>query len=398
MKLLKQIKKLEGKRVLMRVDFNVGIDKHGKIDTENALKIEKTLPTIKYLVKNKARVILMAHLGRPGGKVSEDLKLDAVAEYVSGCLKKKIKKIDYIVGAEAQKEALKLKNGQILLLENLRFDIREEKNDKNFAKELAKLGDVYVNEAFAVTHRKAASVCAITEFLPSYAGFLLEEEVKALGYVLNSPKKPVVVVMGGLKFETKMPVIKKMLPKADHILLGGGLAVTVVAALGYKVGSTVIGKENFKDALAIAKNKKVKMPIDFIAGLADGKEAHYVVIPKKPGILCKKPQSIFDIGPATFQDWSKIIKEAKTIVWNGPMGFFEQKPYDHASKAIAYLVGARSKGNAYGIIGGGETLAALEKTKMTKYIDHVSTGGGAMLEFMSGKKLPGLIALGYKSK
>jgi len=396
MKLLKQIKKLEGKRILMRVDFNVGLDKTGHINAENALKIEKTLPTIKYLVKNKAKVILMAHLGRPGGKVLEELKLDAVAEYVSNCLKKKIKKINQIVGVEAQKEVSKLKNGQILLLENLRFDIREEKNDKSFAKELAKLGVVYVNEAFAVTHRKATSVCAITEFLPSYAGFLLEEEVKALGYILNSPKKPIVVVMGGLKFETKMPVIKKMLPKANHILLGGGLAVTVAAALGYKVGATEIGKESFKDALAIVKNKKVKMPIDFIAGLANGEEAHYVVIPKKPGILCKKPQSIFDIGPATFQEWSKIIKEANTIVWNGPMGFFEQESYAHASCSIAYLVASRSKGKAYGIVGGGETLAALEKTQMTKYIDHVSTGGGAMLEFMSGKKLPGLISLGYK--
>ncbi|MBI5731877.1 MAG: phosphoglycerate kinase [Candidatus Magasanikbacteria bacterium] len=390
---MRQIKNLTGKRVLMRVDFNVGFNKEGKIEPEDAIKIERTLPTIKYLVKQKAKIILMAHLGRPEGKAVGDLRLDGVAEYVSASLKKSIIKLDGIIGPAVEKVINKMKNGQIILLENIRFEEGEEANSAALAKELARQGDIYVNEAFAVSHRQAVSVCAITKFLPSYAGFLLEEEIKALSYLLEKPKKPVVVIMGGLKFETKLPVIKKLLPKAEAMLLGGGLASTVLAASGYGVGASKIGKEYFSEARQVAGSKKIFLPRDVVAGKVNGIDYLRVLVPKEKVDLCGSDYAIYDIGPETIRTWAKIIKGANTLIWNGPMGYFEKPPFDKGSASIAYLVGARAKGKAYGVVGGGETLAVLTRSKMVQYIDHVSTGGGAMLEFLSGKKLPGLEAL-----
>ncbi len=395
MKYLRQIKNLADKRVLMRVDFNVGL-KDGKIKSEDALKIEKTLPTIKYLVHKKAKVILMAHLGRPEG-IDLKLSLEPVKDFVEKQLGQKIKFLKIVklenYLSEAEKESKNLQKDEILLLENIRFFAGEEKNDQKFGKELSKLGDIYVNEAFGVSHRQAASVCAVTKYLPSYTGLLLEQEIKALSYLLNKPKKPVVAIMGGLKFETKIPLIKKILPKADYILLGGGLSSTSIATLGYSVGGSKIDKDYFKEVKAIVKNKKIKLPIDFVVGNGETGDHKHVYLPSKKGPICNKSSAILDVGPATLREWAKIIKIANTLVWNGPVGYFEKKPFDHGTRAVALLVGARSKGRAYGVTGGGETLAALERSKMTEYIDHVSTGGGAMLEFLSGKKLPGLAAL-----
>lgn len=393
MKYLRQLKNLTGKRVLMRVDFNVGFNKEGKIEAEDAIKIERTLPTIKYLIKQKAKIILIAHLGRPEGKRMPELKLDGVAEYVSASLEKKIVKLDDVVGMVVEHHVSKMKNGQVVLLENIRFERGEEENSSALAKELAKLGDVYVNEAFGVSHRKAASICAITKYLPSYVGLLLEEELKAMDYILKKPKKPVVVIMGGLKFETKLPVIKKLLPKADQVLLGGGLASTVLASLGYEVGSSKIGKEYFAEAKKVGENKKVFFPIDVIAGKKDSREYKHCPVESKNKTVCVGDLAIYDIGPHTVKAWAEMIKKANTIIWNGPMGFFEQHPFEKGSASIAYLVGARSKGPAYGVVGGGETLAVLARSKMVQYIDHISTGGGAMLEYLSGKKLPGLQSL-----
>lgn len=393
MKYLRQIKNLTGKRVLMRVDFNVGFNKEGKIEPEDAIKIERTLPTIKYLVKKKAKIILIAHLGRPEGQRVKELRLDGVAEYVSQSLKKTITKLDDVLGLTVAHQVSKMKNGQIILLENIRFEIGEEINSPVLAKELAKLGDIYVNEAFGVSHRKAASVCAITKYLPSYAGLLLEQEIKAMDYVLKKPKKPVVVIMGGLKFETKLPVIKKLLPKADQVLLGGGLSSTVLAALGYTVGSSKIGKDYFSEAKKVGQNKKVFLPLDVVAGRKDSSDYRNCLVEKKTKEVCLGDLAIYDIGPNTIRAWSEIIKKANTIIWNGPMGFFEQPPFDKGSLSLAYLVGARSKGPSYGIVGGGETLAVLARSQMTQYVDHISTGGGAMLEYLSGKKLPGLQSL-----
>ncbi|MCX6779165.1 MAG: phosphoglycerate kinase [Candidatus Magasanikbacteria bacterium] len=393
MKYLRQLKNLEGKRVLMRVDFNVGFNKEGKIEPEDAIKIERTLPTIKYLVKQKAKIILVAHLGRPDGKIVEGLRLNGVADFVSEALKKKITKLDDVYGLIVEHQVRTMKNGQIILLENIRFEEGEETNSSALAKELSKLGDIFVNEAFGVSHRKAASICAITKYLPSYAGLLLEEEIKAMDYVLKKPKAPVVVIMGGLKFETKLPVIKKLLPKADQVLLGGGLSSTVLAALGYEVGSSNIGKEYLAEAKKIGENKKVFIPVDVVAGRKDSQEYKHCPVEKHSKKVCVGDLAIYDIGPHTVRAWAEIIKKANTIIWNGPMGFFEQHPFDKGSLSIAYLVGARSKGPAYGIVGGGETLAVMARSKMVQYVDHISTGGGAMLEYLSGKKLPGLQSL-----
>jgi len=393
MKYLRQLKNLTGKRVLMRVDFNVGFGHDGIIAEEDAIKIEKTLPTIKFLIGKNAKIILMAHLGHPKGQIKEDLRLNGVADYVSKILKKKINKLDEIIGPNVEAAVKKMKNKEIILLENIRFDPREEKNDKNFAKGLAKFGDIYVNEAFAVSHRNAASVSAVTKYLPSYAGLLLEKEIKALSCFLKKLKKPVVIIFGGLKFETKLPVIKRLLPKADYALLGGGISNTVFAALDYGVGASKIGREYFSEAKKVGVNRKVRLPLDVVVGEINGKDYFRVLVPKEKINLCGANYGIYDIGPATIRAWSVFIKKANTIIWNGPVGYFEKAPFDKGSASVAYLVGARSKGKAYGVVGGGETLSVLTRSKMIQYIDHVSTGGGAMLEFLSGKKLPGIVAL-----
>lgn len=394
MRFLRQFKNLKNKKVLVRVDFNVELTKDGRVEPAEAFKIESVLPTIKYLIEKKAKVILMTHLGRPKGNPSPEFKIDPVADYLSDVLKKLIRKARGVIGPTVEKEVAKLKPGEILMLENLRFEKGEEENDPSFAKSLAKLGDIYVNDGFAVCHRQAASVSAITKHLPSCAGFLLESEIKFLSKVMKNPRQPMILVMGGLKFETKLPMIEKFLSKADKILVGGGLASACFKALGYGVGQSVIDNEYLALAKKIAGNKKVLLPIDVIVGRIDEEcNFHHLPVPEKPCVLVKPPFAIYDVGPATIREWAKLIKKAQTIVWNGPLGYFEQKPYDTATLAMARLVATRSKGKAFGVVGGGETVAALRRSQMMEFVDHVSTGGGAMLEFLAGKRLPGLEAL-----
>ncbi len=395
MKFLRQAKNLKNKRVLVRVDFNVALGADGQVKPGEAFKIEAVLPTIKYLLAKKAKIILMSHLGRPNGQVVPALKMDPVADYLSEVLKKLIKKVDGIIGPVIEKEIAKMKVGQILMLENLRFEKGEEDNDSKFAKELARLGDIYINDAFGVCHRQAASVVAITRFLPAFAGFLLEAEIKALSKITRKPKKPFLLIMSGLKFETKLPVIEKLLPKADQILLGGGIASTCLKAMGYGIGDSLVDNEYLSLAKKISREKKILLPIDVIVGSKNKPcDFYHLPIPVKPMILCRSPYAIYDVGPATIQVWAKLIKKANTLVWNVPLGYFEQRPYDFGTMAIARLVAARAKGKAFGVAGGGETIAAaLRQCKMTEFMDHVSTGGGAMLEFLAGKKLPGIEAL-----
>lgn len=403
MKFLRQIKNLKNKRALVRVDFNVALGVDGRVEptealgrspTGEAFKIEAVLPTIKYLLEKKAKIILMSHLGRPGGKARSSLRIDPVADYLSEVLKKLVKKEPGVTGAEVEKEVAKLKAGEILMLENLRFAKGEEENDPRFAKELARLGDIYVNDAFSVSHRPAASVSAITKFLPAYAGFLLETEIKALSRIIQKPKKPFLVLMGGLKFETKLLVIEKLLPKVDKILLGGGLASTCLKAMGYGVGDSLVDNDYLSLAKKISQEKKILLPIDVIVGSKNKPcDFYHLPIPVKPMILCPSPYAIYDVGPATIQAWAKLIKKANTLVWNGPLGNFEQRPYDFGTLAMARLIAGRAKGKAFAVVGGGETIAALRQSKMAEFVDHVSTGGGAMLEFLAGKKLPGLEAL-----
>ena len=397
LKTLKQIKNLKDKRVLVRVDFNVPI-KNGKVQDDS--RIRASLPTIKYLLENDAKVILVSHLGRPEG-MDKKLslapvleKLKQISNFKSTSLEDRFPIFNQlpIVNLEQAKIAIEtMKQGQVIMLENIRFFEEEEKNDKKFAKQLAKLVDVFVLDGFAVAHRETASVSGVAKYLPAYAGLLLESEILNLSQLMIKPKKPYIAVLGGAKIETKLPVLKSVLKHADFILLGGGLVNTCLWAKGYEIGKSLLNKDFKKEALRLWKNKKIIFTVDVVVGDLKGKKYRVVNLNKKNEI--KNSEAILDIGPATIRLYTKYIKSAQTLVWNGAMGYFEQKPYDIGTLSIARLVASRSKGKAFGVIGGGETIQTMEMVGMMSDIDFISTGGGAMLEFLSGKKLPGLKAL-----
>jgi len=385
---ISKVKNLSGKRVLLRADFNVPL-KNGKI--KEAYKIEKSLPTIEFLSKKGARLILVSHLGRPKG-ADKKLSLKPVAAELEKLLKKKIKLVGVGDWRKVQTATEKIKKGEIILLENIRFIKGEEKDDPKLARELAGLADIFVLDGFAVAHRDSASVSGVAKHLPSYAGLLLAEEVAGLSRLLEKPKKPFVAVVGGIKMETKIPLLKKLLAKADRVLLGGGIANTCFWAKGMKTGRSSVEK-NFKViARSLLKNKKVVLPVDVVVGGAKGEKARAVQLDRKFKALDSRI-GVFDIGPRTISLFAKHIKGANTLVWNGAMGMFEQHPYQFGTYSIARLFGSRAKGKAFGVCGGGETVEVLKKLKLMEEIDLVSTGGGAMLEFLSGKKLPGLAAV-----
>ncbi|MFH1375540.1 MAG: phosphoglycerate kinase [Patescibacteria group bacterium] len=392
---LKTVRDIEvkGRRVLVRVDFNVSL-KNGKV-ADNA-RIEQALPTIKYLLKSKAKVILLSHLGRPQGKVVEDLRLDPVARELEKLLKKKIKKANDCVGTEVGELASKLKDGEILLLENTRFHPEEQSNDSAFAKKLASLGDVFVQEAFGAVHRAHASVSGIGKILPTVAGLLLEKEVNALTKVFDNPQKPLVLVLGGAKIDTKIGVLRKFCELADAILLGGGLGNTFLSAEGFEVGESLYEENKLEIAQeivmeALAGSCKIALPNDVIC--IDGSEEPSERSKTLPFRADAIPFSmkVFDIGERTRRQFSEIIRKAGTVIWNGPVGLFEVGPFASGTKAIAE---ACAETSATTILGGGDTVAALEKFSIpNKKFTHVSTGGGAMLEFLEGKQLPGLGAI-----
>lgn len=397
---IKQIKNLKNKRVLLRVDFNVPM-KNSKIIDDS--RIKSSIPTIEYLLKKKAKVILVSHLGRPEG-YDKKLSLEPVAKRASELLNKKVEFLKIKRLEDYFRKDVGAYGNTPVLLENIRFfngDKDGVGTGPDLSRQLANLADIFVLDGFAVAHRAAASVSGVAKYLPSYAGLLLEKEIAGLSKATQKPKKPYVVVLGGVKMETKLPVLKNLLPKADYVLVGGGLASTYFWAKGYKVGQSLIDKEYKKEALALLKNKKVVLPVDVVVGDENGKRARVVAAGAglKPALTAAgaglKPatEAIYDIGPETIRLYAKYIKKAQTIVWNGAMGYFEQKPYDTGTLSIARLVASRSKGQAFGIIGGGETLQAMEMTKMGEYLDLISTGGGALLEFLAGVKLPGLKAL-----
>lgn len=392
-KSIAKIKNLKNKVVLLRLDLNVTW-RGAALTADESFRLEAIVPTIEFLRKHRAKVVLLSHLGRPQGRMNLDLSLAPVIRYLSKILGRNIRFVPQLGGPAVKKQIKKMRGGEIIALENLRFDPREESNDNGLAKELASLGDLYVNDAFAVCHRAAASVVAITKYLPCYAGLLLEKEVKNLSKVLRQPKRPLVIIMGGLKFETKIPVIKKLLSLTSKIMLGGGLSSTVLAAAGYGVGGSIIDKDYFSQAAKLFKNKKLMLPLDVIVGSKKNlKNYRRVILPGRPIQLVNESEAIYDIGPATIASWALEIKKAASIIWNGPVGYFESPPFDAGTRSIAILVGSRSSGRAYGVVGGGETVAALMASQMFKYVDHVSTGGGAMLEFLAGKQLPGLLTL-----
>lgn len=387
---------LSDKRVLLRVDFNVPIE-NGKVQDLN--RIKSALPTIKYLLKKNCRIVLVSHLGRPDGRVVKSLSLKPV--FVA--LKKMLPsvKMRFVEGKinEQLVEKVRGMNDQIIFLENLRFDSREEKNDERFSTLLAKLGRVYVNEAFSVCHRESASVVGVTKSLPEFAGLNLKREVEFLGKALN-PKKPAIAIIGGAKLDTKIGVIKNFLKIYDYVLIGGAAANTFFAALGYDVGASLIDKKMLTEVKTLLKSKKVLLPKDMIIcnngesgkgerGEKSGKGGRIAAIGQNKD-LCEANESIVDIGPATIVFYSEQIKKARTIVWCGPMGLLEDKKFRKGSVDLAKVIG---KSKAIKIAGGGETEYAIQLAKQRKKFSFISTGGGAMLELLEGKELPGLINL-----
>lgn len=375
---------VKGKCVLVRVDFNVPL-KEGKVIDDS--RIRAALPTIAYLRRKGAKVILMSHLGRPDGKVVEDLRMHPVAERLSKLLKFPVHCAADCIGAEVEDQIKGLHDGDVLLLENLRFYPEEEANNRMFAQKLAGFSDFYVNDAFGTCHRAHASVAAITEFLPSAAGFLLEREVKMLSSLLKAPKRPFVAVMGGVKVSDKIGVIDNLLKKVDAILIGGAMMFTFYKALGWEIGKSKFEADKVKLAKALLKKgkKKILLPTDVV--VSDGN-----VLPANN--LLNKSIGL-DIGPETQQIYAEIITEAKTVFWNGPMGMFEDKKFAKGTYAIANAM-AKCKGTT--VVGGGDSVAAVEQLKLGSKFSHVSTGGGASLEFLEGKVLPGITALDNNEK
>lgn len=369
---------VEGKKVLVRADFNVEGDDN---------KIIATLPTIRYLLANNCRVILISHLGRPKGKVAEELRLDGVADRLSRLLDKDVKKLDENTGREVKKAVDEMKGGDVLLLENIQFNPGECNKDENFAKELASLADVFVLDAFGQSHRDYASLTMIQKFLPSYAGFLLEKETDVLGHVIERPKRPFVAVLGGAKVSDKIRLIESLLEKVDRLLIGGAMAFTFLKARGLSVGNSKVEDSYVSEAARLLESGKIVLPVDVVVAdrfdaEADSRIASSESIPS--GWLG------LDIGPESVKMFERELGKAKTVVWNGPLGVFE---FDEFSKGTVGLARFLSKSKATTIIGGGDTLVAVRKAGVEGKFTHTSTGGGAMLEFLEGKKLPAIEAL-----
>ena len=379
-----------GKKVLVRVDFNVPLNDKGEITDDT--RITASLPTIQYLLEQKAAVILMAHLGRPKGQVKPELSLAPVAKHLGKLLGKKILFAPDCVGESAQAAASKLKPGHILLLENLRFHKEEEKNDMDFAEKLASLADLYVNDGFGVSHRAHASVEGVTHFLPAAAGFLLEKEIQYVGQAVTNPLHPFVAIIGGAKVSDKIGVISNLLDKVDTLLIGGGMANTFLAAQGYKMGKSLVEEDKLdlaKELLAKAKKNKVNMllPTDLVMAAAFAPDAEHVTEKVKN---LNQAYMALDIGAETSKAYAEALADAKMIVWNGPMGVFEMDAFCKGTEAVAKAV---AKSRATSIVGGGDSVAAIEKLGLAKRITHISTGGGASLEYLEGKVLPGVAAL-----
>lgn len=379
---------VRGKRVLVRVDFNVPRNKETGEITDDA-RMRAALPTLQYLIDNGAKVIVMSHLGRPKGKVVEELRLTEVGKHLAELLGKPVKKLDDCIGPDVEAAVANMKDGDVVLLENVRFYPQEEKNDVHFAKELAKLGDIYVNDAFGTAHRAHGSTAGVGVFLPSVTGYLMKKELTALGNALMRPVKPFVAIIGGAKISDKIGVVSYLIGKADTIIIGGGMANTFLAAQGYDMKASLVEPESIrvaKETLEQAKNAgtDLLLPVDVtIAAAFDAPETA-----KAADIdAIDDGWMALDIGPKTIENYVAKIKDAKTIIWNGPMGVFEQDAFAVGTNALAKAV---AESEAYSVVGGGDSVAAVKKSGMADKINHISTGGGASLEFMEGRVLPGL--------
>ncbi len=396
---------IKNKTVLLRVDVNVPIE---NCKVADGFRIEQIVPTIKLLQKGGNKIILCGHLGRPKGKKSNQLSLKPVAEKLADMFGMKFIHTDHkvpdyhiphlifytgdIAQDKHQKQIKNIPAKDLVILENLRFYKGEEENSAQFAKKLAGLADVFVNDAFGVSHREAASISAITKYLPSFAGLLLEKEIKSLEIVLKHSKQPFVLMMGGIKISDKVKTIENLGKKADKILLAGGIANLFFLSKGYEIGGSKVEAEAKKTAWHLEKNFKDKiiLPVDVVVADKNmGKNTIRVTTPHE----IRKDETIYDIGPKTILKFANELKVAKTIVWNGPLGLFEVRPFNTATMALARVVGGVSTRKAFGVVGGGETVDAVRLAGQFEHIDHVSTGGGAMLEFLAGEKLPGIEAL-----
>jgi len=387
-KTLKDIN-VKGKRVLVLCDFNVPLKENGAIADD--LKIQKAIPTLKLLKRRKAKVIILSHLGRPEGKQVKKLSLKVVQKRISELLNSKVAFVSEYVGKKVVKRTQALAAGEILLLENVRFCAAEKKNEPRFAKQLAELGDIYCNNAFSVSHRASASVVGVPALLPAVAGPLLEKEVRVLGRAQKKPWRPLVAIIGGAKIPSKIPLIQSFLETADHVLVGGKLANVLLQVKGIIVGKPWPAEEVVQRIASIElTSPKLHLPVDALASL-DKKGKSYIrtVAPGR----ARNEEMILDIGTDTIAMFSEIIKEAKMIIWAGPLGFFEKAPFDEGTKAIADAIIRNHK--AYTIVGGGDTVFALGRFGLREHFDHVSLGGSALLQFLSQNQLPGLKALGY---
>jgi len=388
---MKEIKdlNLKGEKVLVRCDFNVPLNDKG--DIVDDFRLKQVLPTIRYLVKERAKVILLSHLGRPlrSSEPKTEFTLKPIASKLRELLDKKVRFVNDCVGRKSRKEVERMEEGEIVLLENVRFYEGERENSPEFSKKLSELGDAYINEAFGVSHREHASIVGLPQYLPSAAGLLLKKEAESLLKILEEPARPLVIIIGGAKFSTKLKFMPSFLNHADHLLLGGLVANVILRVKGISVGKTwpeeeVVEKIND----VILTDNKLHLPVDVL--VSEDKEGKAYLKKSGPGSVLKS-EVILDIGPETIDMFTEVIKEAKTIVWNGPMGVFEKDEFKDGTEKIAKAITENKE--AFTVAGGGDTSAALLKFDLREKFDHVSTGGGAMLRFLSGEELPGIKVL-----
>lgn len=383
---------VQGKRVFCRFDFNVPME-NGHITDDT--RIRAALPTIEYLVQNGARVIMASHFGRPKGKVVEEMRLNAVAERLSQLLGQNVMKVDDVYSEAVQQAAEGLKDGEVLLLENVRFHPGEEKNEEELSKQFASLADLFVNDAFGTAHRAHASTAGVARYIEGVAGFLMEKEIEFLGKALSQPERPFTAIIGGAKVKDKIGVIENLLEKVDTLIVGGGLSNTFVKAQGHDVGSSLLEEEkvelakSFMDKAA-EKGVKFLIPVDVVVADRFANDAATKVVDTD---AIPAGWQALDIGPKTIELYKSAILESKTVIWNGPMGVFEMDAFAEGTNAVAR---ALEEVNGITIIGGGDSVAAVEKAGVAEAMTHISTGGGASLEFMEGKELPGVAVLADK--
>lgn len=383
---------VKGKRVFVRVDFNVPME-DGKITDDT--RIRAAIPTIQQLVNGGAKVILASHLGRPKGEVKEDMRLTAVGERLAELINQPVTKLDESIGEEVEAAIAKMQEGDIVLLENVRFHKGEEKNEPELAKSFANLADLYVNDAFGAAHRAHASTEGIAKYIPAVSGLLMEKELDVLGKALSNPERPFTAIIGGAKVKDKIGVIENLLDKVDHLIIGGGLSFTFIKAQGHSIGKSLLEEDKIELARGFIEKAKEKgvqlhMPVDAVVANEFSKDAQNKVVE-----IDQIPEEWMglDIGPKTAANYAEVIKNSKLIIWNGPMGVFEMDKFAEGTKTVA---DAMATTEGYTIIGGGDSAAAVEKFNVADQMNHISTGGGASLELMEGKELPGIVALNDK--